>query len=57
VVSFVTPGELQELEEISADRGVSLSAVIHSLLVRSLDEHRGSHATGDEVHDHTRRST
>lgn len=38
VVTFVTPGEFRELEKISDRRGVSLSAVIHSMVVRSLAE-------------------
>jgi len=47
VVSFVTPGELELLEEISRRRGLSLSAVIHSLVVRSLDSDTGEQpATG-----------
>jgi hypothetical protein len=37
VVSFVTPSELEQLEKISARRGVSLSAVIHSMVIRSLE--------------------
>jgi len=41
IVSFVTPSELEALEKISDHRGVSLSAVIHSMVVRSLDhDHR-----------------
>jgi len=40
VVSFVTPGEFQQLEKISDRRGVSLSAVIHSMVARSLKESR-----------------
>ena len=37
VVSFVTPVEFRQLERISDRRGVSLSAVIHSMVVRSLE--------------------
>jgi hypothetical protein len=37
VVSFVTPVEFRQLEKISDRRGVSLSAVIHSMVVRSLE--------------------
>jgi hypothetical protein len=41
VVSFFTPSELRGLEKISDRRGVSLSAVIHSLVTRSLEESDG----------------
>jgi len=37
VVSFVTAGEFRQLEKISLKKGVSLSAVIHSMVVRSLE--------------------
>jgi hypothetical protein len=50
VVSFVTPGELEQLEKISARRGVSLSAVIHSLVVRSLDSDTGERPATDTRH-------
>lgn len=36
-VSFVTPMEFRQLERISDRRGVSLSAVIHTMVVRSLE--------------------
>jgi len=45
VVSFVTAGELEQLEDISRQRGVSLSAVIHSMVVRSLDSDTGNRPT------------
>ena len=41
VVSFVTAGEFRQLEKISLNRGVSLSAVIHSMVVRSLENDAG----------------
>ena len=41
VVSFFTPSELRGLEKISDRRGVSLSAVIHSLVTHSLEESDG----------------
>jgi len=37
IVSFVTPDEFRQLERISAHRSVSLSAVVHSMVIRSLD--------------------
>ena len=50
VVSFVTPGELEQLEKISNRRGVSLSAVIHSMVVRSLEgSRRGNRTKGINV--------
>jgi len=41
VVSFVTAREFRQLEKISLNRGVSLSAVIHSMVVRSLENDAG----------------
>jgi superfamily II DNA/RNA helicase len=41
VVSFVTPVEFRQLKKISDRRGVSLSAVIHSMVVRSLKSSAG----------------
>jgi len=38
IVSFVTPSEFRQLEKISDHRGVSLSAVIHSMVIQPLDE-------------------
>lgn len=40
VVSFVTPVEYRQLESISERKSMSLSAVVHSMVVRSLEEHR-----------------
>ena len=41
VVSFVTAGEFRQLEKISLKKRVSLSAVIHSMVVRSLENDAG----------------
>jgi hypothetical protein len=42
VVSFVTSVEYRQFEKISDRRGVSLSAVIHSMVVRSLENDAGA---------------
>ncbi len=42
VVSFVTPVEYRQLERISERKSMSLSAVVHSMVVRSLEEHRSN---------------
>jgi hypothetical protein len=41
VVSFVTPAEYRQLQSISIRHDISVSAVIHSILSRSLENESG----------------
>jgi len=45
VVSFVTPAELDALNELADGRGESLSAVIHGILLSALARQLPKHRT------------